>query len=122
MNQSQRISPVSLLTGRRQGKPRDGKARGTHRNMGAGAILLCYFCSMLLGLLLIGGAPLSSLLLVAHGGDELVGLAGSYSMVLLQQKEIQQKIEELAGEYQFDPALLRQEVDTAALAHFSRRR
>jgi hypothetical protein len=74
---------------------------------------------MLLGLLLIYGAPLASLLLVAHGSEELVGLAGSYSVVLLQQKEIQQKTEELAGEYHFDPSLLQREVNVAALAHFS---
>ena len=106
MNQAQRTSPADQRLDRSQGRPR-------------AVIPICYACVLLLGVLLISGAPLTSLLLTLHGGKELTGLAGSYSVVLLEQKEIQRRAEELVGQYQFDPSLLQREADAAALSRFS---
>lgn len=83
------------------------------------AIVICYICTVMLEFTLLIGAIAASFSTVVDDKVHLVDYSGSYTVVQLQQKSIDEKVAELAASYHFNTSLLSTNINAAAISQYS---
>ncbi len=91
------------------------------RRKSKNAIIICYCCMVVLEIALVIGAILISISVSVGDKKSLVDYAGSYTVIQLQQSEIDQKILKLSETYRFDETVINKSINVAALSQYSQK-
>ena len=125
---SNRTDNFALYQNERRVSDNDGRE---HRSMqqvpqslrrkSKNAIIICYCCMVVLEITLAIGAILISVSVSIGDRKSLVDYAGSYTVIQLQQSEIDQKMLKLSETYRFDETIISKSINAAALSQYSRK-
>ena len=91
------------------------------RRKSKNAIIICYCCMVVLEITLAIGAILISVSVSIGDRKSLVDYAGSYTVIQLQQSEIDQKMLKLSETYRFDETIISKSINAAALSQYSQK-
>ena len=125
---SNRTDNFALYQNERRVSDNDGRE---HRSMqqvpqslrrkSKNAIIICYCCMVVLEIALAIGAILISISVSIGDRKSLVDYAGSYTVIQLQQSEIDQKMLKLSETYRFDETIISKSINAAALSQYSQK-
>ena len=85
------------------------------------SIAICYFCMVVMEIALFLSAALASVSITIYDQKSIVDYAGSYTVVQLQQKDIVQKVEQLAETYHFNASDISNGINAASLSQYSQK-